>query len=135
MVRPSGTIARGKQNAFAETGRRFAVMPDRMAETEPAEVYVIHLWRRLPSRVNLTGTISVRFMPHSLAAVHTRFVQSLHKMTPEESGWKSTAAKLTGGKRRVPRRFDYPALLVPRKPSRQSAAISNLVGDALNGCF
>lgn len=32
-----------------------------------------------------------------------------------------------------PRRFDCPALLVPRKPARQSAAISNLYGVALNG--
>jgi hypothetical protein len=61
-------------------------MPDRMAETEPAEVYVIHLLRRLPSRVNLAGTIPIRFMPRSLAAIHTRFVQSLHKMKREESG-------------------------------------------------
>ena len=68
-------------------------MPDRMAETEPAEVYVIHLLRRLPSRVNLAGTVPLRFMPRSLAAIHTRFVQSLHKMTCKESGWKSTDVK------------------------------------------
>ena len=69
-----------------------------MAETEPAEVYVIHLLRRLPSRVNLTGTIPIRFMPRSLAAIHSRFVQSLHKMTREESDWKSTDVKLTDKK-------------------------------------
>ena len=73
-------------------------MPDRMAETEPAEVYVIHLLRRLPSRVNLTGTIPIRFMPRSLAAIHSRFVQSLHKMTCKESSWKSADVKLTGAK-------------------------------------
>lgn len=33
------------------------------------------------------------------------------------------------------RRFDSPALLVPRKPARQSAAIGYLCGDALNGRF
>jgi len=71
-------------------------MPDRMTETEPAEVYVIHLLRRRPSRVNPAETIPLRFMPRSLAAIHTRFVQSLHKMTREESGGKSTDAKLKG---------------------------------------
>ena len=68
-----------------------------MAETEPAEVYVIHLLRRLPSRVNLAETIPLRFMPRSLAAIRTRFVQSLHKMTREESGWKSAYPELRGG--------------------------------------
>ena len=72
-------------------------MPVRMTETGPAEVYVIHLLWRLPGRVNLAETIPLRFMPHSLAAIHTRFVQSLHKMKREESGWKSTAAKLKAG--------------------------------------
>jgi hypothetical protein len=62
-------------------------MPVRMVETGPAEVYVIHLLWRLPSRVNLAETIPLRFMPCSLPAIRTRFVQSLHKMACEESGW------------------------------------------------
>jgi len=49
-------------------------MSDKMAETEPAEVYVIHLLWRLPSRVNLAETIPLRFMPRSLAAIHIRVV-------------------------------------------------------------
>jgi len=109
-------------------------MPDRMAEAEPAEVYVIHLLRRLSSRANLAEAIPLRFIPCSLAAIHTWFAQSLHKMTREESGWKSTSAKLKE-EWRGPRRFDCPALLVPRKPARQIAVISNLDGHALNGRF
>ncbi len=48
-------------------------MPDSIAETQPAEVYVIHLFWRLPSRINLTKT-KLRFMPFSLTAIHIRVV-------------------------------------------------------------
>ena len=94
-----------------------------MAATEPAEVYVIHLLRRLSTRVNLTGTIPLRFMPRSLAAIRTWFVQSSRKMTREESDWKSTDTILTGGKPQVPRRFDratiYDLLTRPSESSRR----------------
>ena len=110
-------------------------MRERMTETEPAEVYVIHLLQGFRSRVTRTEMIPLRFMPCSLAAMHSWHVQSLHKMTHEESGWKLTSPKFTGGNRRGPRCFDRPALLAPRKPAGQIAVISNLDGDALNGRF
>jgi hypothetical protein len=42
IVGPLAAIFRLKQNDFAEAGRWFAFIPDRMAETERAEVYGIH---------------------------------------------------------------------------------------------
>jgi len=122
IVRPLGTNFRRKQNDFAETGRWFAVMPDRMAETEPAKVYVIHFLRCFPDRANLTGTFLLRFMPKSLAAIHTRFVHSLHKMTAKNRAGKQLMRSSKVGTWQCPQRFDCPALLVPRKPARQIAA-------------
>jgi len=56
-------------------------------------------------------------------------------MTREGLVLESAGLPLTGGKRQDPRRFDCPALLVPRKPCRQRAAICNRDGRALNGHF
>jgi hypothetical protein len=53
----------------------------------------------------------------------------------EGLGSELASWQLAGGKRQGPQRFDCPALRVPRKPRRQSAAICNREGRALNGHF
>jgi hypothetical protein len=70
---------------------------------------VIHLLRRLPSRVNLTGIIPLRFMPHSLCrtshpvcAIITQ--NDTRRIGLEINRYETHRRKMAEG----PRRFDCP---------------------------